>query len=119
METRELKYPMNFKQCPNCGSTDCVLELETNKAIAEGKLKKKGAKRIPVLVTKSIIFDPDTMSRVLGISKKVRAILGLYDVCANCGTLYCVSMQEGEAVVEPREVDRSPNDNMRPFFGRG
>ena len=109
----EIQYPKEFDTCPACGSKERVIKNETDKAIAEGKLKE-GA-HIPILQTRALIFDPHPN---IVASKVVRAIFTAYDACANCGCLYVVHVTDGEATVEPAQQQK-PFGHMPPFFGRG
>lgn len=108
--------PIKFDSCPNCGGTHRVVEEETNKAIARGELKLDA--KIPAIVSRSLIFDPKLMPKISGVTKQVPAIFGFYDICVDCGTLYCISIEKGMATIEAKT--QAPfGIEPPPFFGRG
>ena len=96
-----MEFPLEFTKCPNCGSPDRVIQMETEEAIIKGDLKE--GTRIPVLVTRALIYDPNAFPRIHGYSKEVPVIFGAYDVCAVCGTLYCTRMDKGVAKIEAQK----------------
>lgn len=100
-----MEYPIKFNVCPCCSSPRRIIEEETLAEIAAGRLKA-GA-RIPALVTQSALYDPKSMSTLL-IRKQIAVMVGFYDVCAVCGTLYCVEMQKQSTVVDPQVQKNMP-----------
>ena len=114
--TEELNYPIIFDKCPNCGGTRRIIEIETNREIEKGELKP--GSKVPVLVTTSRIYDPTQIQKLFILSKEIPVLFGYYDVCADCGTLYCVAMQKGKGVIGAQQPPPS-TEQMPPFFGRG
>jgi hypothetical protein len=94
-----MDYPVMFNVCPCCSSPRRIIEEETHAEIIAGRLKA-GA-RIPAMVTQSALYDPKSMMIVLA-KKQVTMMVGYYDVCQNCGLLYCYSMDKMYAIVEPQ-----------------
>jgi len=93
----EIKYPIRFDQCPSCGSVIRVMEREVNRAIILGNLPPKIA--IPALITESHIIDK---RQPLVSAKKFPVLVCFYDVCANCGTLYCREVIKREGLAQPK-----------------
>ena len=105
-------YPIKFELCPVCGSESRIIETETNEEISKGNLKI--GTKIPILATRTIIFVP-TEPKILA-KRTVPMLMGYFDVCADCGTLYCVEMQKNEGIVEPQF--RKGDDGGSPFRGK-
>ena len=91
-------YPIKFDKCPVCGSTRCIVEEEVNKEIEAGNLKE--GSKIPALISQSKMFDPNSNITIFS-TRHVTVLIGFYDVCTDCGTLYCKEMQKQVAVVKP------------------
>lgn len=107
-----MDYPVVFSKCPVCGSTERFAELETAEEIKKGNLPQDS--RIAIMISKTMLFNPKD-NRVLLFRKEVPVLVGIFDVCTKCGTLYCTEMQKGTAVIEP-QVGPKPEP---PVFGRG
>jgi len=95
-----IEYPKKFDLCPNCGSMVRIIESETR----EEASKRKGAvgteAKTGCLITQSPIFDP-TKAAIIA-PKKISIIMARYDICADCGTLYCVEVQKSEGSASPQ-----------------
>lgn len=92
-----MKVLAKHTHCPVCGSESRVLEDRAAVEIAAGKLPaefKTGA-----LITQTPMFSPNYGSIVA--SREVPAIMGLYDVCSDCGNMYAVEMIEHTMLVAP------------------
>ena len=112
-----MDYPIKFESCPNCGSTERFGEIETQEEIKKGNLLKDS--RTAIMLSKTMIFNPED-KRVLLFRKQVPVLVGVFDVCCSCGTLYCISMDKGTAVIEPQlGKNVPPGNNTPPFFGKG
>ena len=90
-------FPVQFDKCPVCGSERRLVEEETAKEIEAGRLSP--GSRIPSLMGQSVMYNPMNISRVLA-KRLVPCLIGIYDACADCGTLYCIRMEKGEATIE-------------------
>ena len=108
-----MNYPIKFKACPLCGSESRIVETETQSLISSRDLAV--GTRIPAMISKSTLFDPAS-THVLA-RKEVPVLMGFYDVCTDCGTVYCVEMQKVKALIEP-QIQRDNHGGM-PFMGRG
>lgn len=110
----EKEYPLKFEACPNCGSKSRVAEEVAADEVGNGRLKV--GTRIAVLISKTLVFNPaDT---TIMAKREAPMLIGFYDVCVQCGTLYCVEMQKGSAAIEP-QVKRPGGDGHMQFLGQG
>ena len=108
----ELKFPIDFKECPNCGSNRRIAEIVTNEEIEKGNLKP--GQRTPFIAAKALVFDPKTL-KIITPNKEVLILLGFFDACADCGTIYCLQATKNIGTVE-----MGPSSGeMPPGFGRG
>ena len=101
-----MEYPIKFDTCPNCGSQSRVIESETNEQISSGNVKV--GSRFALLLTRTPIFD--SLNSAILAPRKIPIITGYFDVCCQCGTLYCVEIQKSEGLIEPH-INRKPGDN--------
>ena len=75
------KYPsLDIKQCPNCGSTRRLADEVLQQQIKEKKMPKESAAFI--MPYKSVVAMGDRWL-------SAPCIFSFYDVCVECGTLYC------------------------------
>ena len=82
----ELHFPIDFDKCPVCGSTRRVAEEIMKEEIEKGKIGE-GIKAA-VTIFQAIITDP----RKLQLS--VPVLITAIDVCADCGTVYCIHAEK-------------------------
>ena len=92
-----IEFPKTFDKCPNCGSEVRIAETVTNQEIAKGKVKP--GKKTPFVMARTAIFDKDVVD-IFGWRKKAVVLFGFFDVCADCGTFYCIHADEGEGTVD-------------------
>lgn len=111
-----MDYPKEFKSCPNCGSVERFSELVAQEEIAKGNLSKDT--KTAIMFYRTMIFNPNDQ-KVLLVRKQVPVLMGVFDVCTQCGTLYCVCMDKQVAVVEPQVRSHGGDGSMPPFFGKG
>lgn len=108
----ELKFPLEFKECPNCGSTKKVAGTIAEQEKKKGKISKEAQACIQQVTC--IITDP----RMVPLQAPV--ILIFLDICADCGTVYCIRAQLGVATPKP-PPGKGPS--MKGFeglsFGKG
>lgn len=105
----------SFSECPNCGSTERVVESEIEDAVRKGLAKEDAWQA--VLQTEAIIADPECIPQIIGAKVEAVKLLGYYDVCCDCGTLYCVRMERKPIAVGTQI--KAPRGQMGPFFGKG
>ena len=80
----EIKFPLKFEECPNCGST---------RRVANEVLEKEKLKNNVGLGVNAFLFQHQSMiadARKPFLSAPI--ILTFYDACVDCGTVYCVHM---------------------------
>jgi len=98
-EKQGLKFPLDFNECPSCGSTKRVAETVLNQ---EKEAKRISANaRAAIHVAKSMIADP----RIMGL--KAPVIISFWDICADCGAVYCVHTELGTAT--PTAIPKGPH----------
>ena len=93
----EIKYPKTFTECPCCGAETAFAKVETDNEIEAGKMKK--GSRTPFLALRAPIFDPNPTG-VLIASRQIQMLTGFFDVCTECGTLYCVEMKKEVGIAQ-------------------
>jgi hypothetical protein len=108
-----MEYPAKFKVCPNCGSESRIIEVETNEEISKGNLKV--GTKIPVMISITPIFTSANTSIVA--KRTVPMLRGFFDICSECGCLYCVEIQKGEMIVDPQF--KRGDARGSPFSGNG
>lgn len=98
-----MEYPKKFDVCPNCGSMIRIIETEMREQASKGKVGTEI--KTGCFVTQSAIFDPAKTAIIAPM--KIPVIMARYDICADCGTLYCVEVQksEGSATSQTRRDD--------------
>lgn len=82
METKELHFPITFKACPNCGGERRV----ANEVMQGEKDKRKIGEKADAFTFRhqSLIMDTSKAALVVPL------LLTFFDVCVECGTVYCV-----------------------------
>ena len=118
-----MNYPIKFEKCPVCGSDKRIVNEETKIEIEKGNLPD-GAK-IPALISQSKLVDMST--QMLLVRKSFPVLMGFIDICADCGTLYCVEVQKATGVIDPQVRSQPPGmyrpngdgGQAPPFFGKG
>lgn len=90
MEQDEIQFPVSFNSCPNCGSTRRLVGDLLAKEAEKGRVPP-GTKGC-VLQQQTLIGDPATA--MFGIP----VVRTFFDVCADCGTVYCIEAHLGKAV---------------------
>ncbi len=102
MEFGETK---KFSQCPVCGSTERIVETETKKEIEAGNIRPN--MRVPASISQSQVLDVHNQ-KILLTRRQFPMMIGFYDICASCGTLYCVEIAKNIGILEPKMQSRPP-----------
>jgi hypothetical protein len=98
-----------FDKCPNCGSTEKLME-----SIADEQ-RKKGLVGEDVKYGLDDLGGPVLDGRMVGkllVGSKVPAAWCLLDCCLNCGTIYATRITRGEM---PLQVVQTPPGKGTPF----
>lgn len=85
----ELQFPLNFDHCPNCGSTKRLAETVAKQEKEKGKISEDT--HVVMVSYQTLVADPRKMILTVPI------ISTFVDICADCGTLYCVHAELGMA----------------------
>lgn len=102
-----IEYPKKFEVCPNCGSMVRVVESEAKEEASKGNIRV--STKMACMITQNAIFDP--MRAGIIAPKEVPIIMARYDICADCGTLYCVEVQKAVGRADPH----TRRDNFEQF----
>lgn len=92
-----MEYPKRFDVCPNCGSMVRIVESEAKAEEEKGNIT--AGLPAACMVTNSVIFDPTKVSIIA--PKEFPMITARFDICADCGTLYCVYVDKVKGMAEP------------------
>ena len=82
-EEKELKFPLTWSKCPNCGSTRRIAGEIIEQERKKGRIGE-GVTAVSFVAPPIMIADP----RKIILASPM--LMTFYDVCADCGTLYCV-----------------------------
>lgn len=109
----EVKFPLTFSQCPNCGSERKVAKSIVDEEIAAGKLPwdTKGI----IMEVKNIYFDPNP--KLVATKIEAPAVRAFMDICADCGTFYCVYAEKGKVQLQGKIMRGQPPPGQSPFGG--
>ena len=112
----EDNQPKTFNVCPVCSHDKTLIQDEVEKEIAKGNLPADA--HIPMIATRALLFDPKKAPRILAARMRVPVMLGFVDACSKCGTVRCVLMTKGDAILDTR-LGPPSNQPPMPFIGRG
>lgn len=90
--SEQSRFPIIIEKCPNCGSTERMVQLFYDEEVAKGKVKPARAADVGIIVTP--LFQP-TMAVLT-----VPTLLKRYDDCARCGARYCVEATIVQAPIQ-------------------
>jgi len=99
---------MFFDKCPNCKSPSKVVGDEVDKAIVAGEFPK--GRKLAALDVQTIVMDKSQTPKMLGAGFQRTGVRLRFDVCRECGTMYCVNYEVGRVAVS-KEQGQPP-----PFF---
>jgi len=97
-----MEFPIEFPKCPSCGSKDTICRQACQN---EPSIPSDTFVSLDKMVTP--IQDPNKISL-----PQVKAILTEYDVCAKCGTRYCV---KASIISVPVNVQPRSGQQIRGF----
>jgi len=109
----ELEFPLVFDQCPNCGSERRIVEILLEKEREQGRINKDA--KATVMIQNTAIVDPTRA----GMALTIPVLLTFYDICADCGTLYCVLAQLQKAMPQMAPGKQPPGFLFPPGNPRG
>lgn len=82
---QESQLPLNIGQCPNCGGTRRIANEVLQEQIKKGRMKKD---------TKAFLYNHQSIiAGPVGTWLSAPMVISFYDVCMDCGTVYCVNAQ--------------------------
>ena len=92
--TEESRFPIEFKECPNCGCTDTVCRLAYKEEVVD---KGKGPdvfasaekKPMPLISPQIAVFTAPIL-------------VEHFDTCARCGLRYCTKAEIAQGKIEIR-----------------
>ena len=90
MEQKQVKFPLKFNQCPNCGSEERVTKVVLDNEHTKGKAMK--ATDSHLIQCQSLITNPNMPFL------SAPMVVAYLDACADCGTIYCVRAEVITAV---------------------
>ncbi|MBU0778249.1 hypothetical protein KKF82_08325 [Patescibacteria group bacterium] len=100
---KEIKFPIEFKLCPNCGCADTTCRLAYKQEIAD---KGKGPKMFASSEKKAVpLIDPRSATLT------VPTLLEHYDTCAFCGLRYCTKAE----IINAGITMQQSGGNLKPF----
>jgi len=97
MTNNKQRIIAEFDKCPNCGGTRRLAGEVDEEQIEKGAMEpglKYGLQQVG-----GPILDPRKASQIL-VGTRVPAVFVLLDVCMDCGTLYAVRLERGEAALQ-------------------
>ena len=100
----QVEFPLNFSQCPNCGSTRRVTDEVLQAEQSEGKLQE--VKSTHLFQQVGVVAPPS------GRFLTAKAIVWMMDACADCGTIYII-----HAEVQTVMQGTTPLQQQRPPDG--
>ncbi len=100
-----------FTKCPSCGGENTVMKDAVQKEIDKGTMLE--GTRIPAFYSSVPIMSPT--SKLLA-PKTVPVATFIFDVCSDCGCVYCIQVIEdvGQVQMRPQKSPRQPGN---PFIG--
>ncbi len=97
-DTHPVKFPLDFKKCPVCGSSKRVIEeCFKNESPALRRMATEG--RVALIQFTGQITDV----RVPLIGLPVPVVVFNFDVCADCGCFYCIGADKTIGVNQIRK----------------
>lgn len=95
MET-EIKWPIDFPKCPNCGCEMTVTWLACRELIEKGIIKEGE------FVSQRKLITP--LVGAASVTLTMPALVTHYDICAKCGLDYCTRAEKAELPVTTQKL---------------
>ena len=105
-QQEDIKFPLEFTRCPNCDSDRRVASVVLKQEISKGKMPENSRAWITRLA--SAIGQP----KIIGA--RVPVVQVFLDVCADCGTVYCIHAVLGEVAQAANPPKPNPGDRFSP-----
>lgn len=103
----EIKFPIEIKECPNCGCQDTMTRLAWLDEVQQDRVGEASKDLFTSAEKMAIpLIDPQ---RGVGIS--ITGLILHYDVCAKCGTRYCTRAEKQTGPVQMKP----PPGGMKGF----
>jgi hypothetical protein len=95
------KYPSGFifPTCPVCGGTSTIAKELAQEDIDTGKIPA-GVELALVQTILPLVGPAAANGLVIQGVKPITVIVALCDVCATCGTMYCIKAEKGKGGVQ-------------------
>lgn len=112
----KMTLPVVFNKCPHCGGTKLLARDYLNQLRDEGAIHKDSFKgslqhQIPLV---DQAHPPTILAQVI----KIKVLVVQFDVCADCGTMYCVNFECKEAPAQMQPMPPQPAQGFRNFPGQ-
>ena len=88
----------NFTECPNCGGKNTLAGDTLQKQIEEGKMPKE---------SKAFIYQHQSVIAKQSGWLSAPMIITFFDVCSDCGTVYCIHAEERVIVNKPPPMNNT------------
>ena len=96
--------PITFDKCPACGSTRRIAGMEIQSQIDKGRANPN---------TQAWLFNHQSMIADMSRTHlQVPIILSFYDVCVDCGTVYCIRVEKGMATPKVNMPQQGPGFSL-------
>ena len=105
-EEDEIKFPIDFSECPMCGSPKKIADSLMQAEVAKGRAPEN--MKTAIVAYQTAIGDPAKALFAIPV------VTILVDVCADCGILYCVHAELGNV-----PVAKQPFSNIGGNFLHG
>lgn len=117
MSEQESRFPLEFKQCHDCGCPDTVSRLAWLEECRKGKISEESKDLFTSL--ERILMPLIDPKRGVGLTATI--LIAYYDVCAKCGRRYCTKAetQTGPVQVQPVKAPRFPTKPFGEFPHQG
>ena len=114
--SKEEPKVIEFKKCPNCGSTNRYCESLGNQEKARGHMGKELSFCFQVI--EGICMDKGK-EPTLPIGTTLPAYHVTTDICSDCGTLYVTQIVENQVIKQPNLIlpGQQGGYKMPPFPG--